>query len=64
MVHLKRVVLDVLKPHTPNALEFTTAIAEMKELHAISEIHYKSIRSYMWPPIPYGLTNVRFLFNS
>lgn len=28
MVHLKRVVLDVLKPHTPNALEFTAAIAE------------------------------------
>ena len=28
MVHLKRVVLDVLKPHTPNALDFTTAIAE------------------------------------
>ena len=28
MVHLKRVVLDVLKPHTPNALDFTTAISE------------------------------------
>jgi uncharacterized protein len=28
MVHIKRVVLDVLKPHKPNALDFTTAIAE------------------------------------
>ena len=28
MVHIKRVVLDVLKPHSPNALDFTTAIAE------------------------------------
>ena len=28
MVHITRVVLDVLKPHTPNALDFTTAIAE------------------------------------
>jgi len=28
MVHIKRVVLDVLKPHNPNALDFTTAIAE------------------------------------
>lgn len=27
MVCIKRVVLDVLKPHQPNALEFTTAIA-------------------------------------
>jgi hypothetical protein len=25
---IKRVVLDVLKPHQPNALEFATAIAE------------------------------------
>ena len=28
MVAVKRVVLDVLKPHTPNALEFARAIAE------------------------------------
>jgi hypothetical protein len=28
MVHIKRVVLDVLKPHNPNALGFTTSIAE------------------------------------
>lgn len=28
MVHITRIVLDVLKPHSPNALEFTRAIAE------------------------------------
>ncbi len=28
MVHITRIVLDVLKPHNPNALDFTTAIAE------------------------------------
>lgn len=28
MVRIKRVILDVLKPHNPNALDFTTAIAE------------------------------------
>ncbi len=28
MVNITRVVLDVLKPHTPNALDFTTTIAE------------------------------------
>ncbi len=28
MVHIKRVVVDVLKPHNPNALDFTSAIAE------------------------------------
>ena len=28
MVHSKRILLDVLKPHNPNALDFTTAIAE------------------------------------
>ncbi|QDE31529.1 DUF211 domain-containing protein [Shewanella polaris] len=28
MVNVKRVVLDVLKPHQPNALEFSQAIAE------------------------------------
>ena len=28
MVFVKRLVLDVLKPHQPNALEFSRAIAE------------------------------------
>lgn len=28
MPQLKRIVLDVLKPHQPNALDFATAIAE------------------------------------
>jgi hypothetical protein len=28
MVNVKRIVLDVLKPHQPNALEFAQAIAE------------------------------------
>ena len=27
MVHVKKLVLDVLKPHQPNALEFSQAIA-------------------------------------
>lgn len=30
MTKVKRVVLDVLKPHTPNALEFATALAEQR----------------------------------
>jgi len=29
MVSVKRLVLDVLKPHQPNALEFSMAIAEV-----------------------------------
>ena len=29
MVSVKRVVLDVLKPHQPNALEFSRAIADV-----------------------------------
>lgn len=29
MVSVKRVVLDVLKPHQPNSLEFSQAIAEV-----------------------------------
>lgn len=29
MVLVKRVMLDVLKPHNPNALEFSQAIAEV-----------------------------------
>ena len=28
MVNVKRIVLDVLKPHQPNALEFSQAISE------------------------------------
>lgn len=28
MIYVKRIVLDVLKPHQPNGLEFTSAIAE------------------------------------
>jgi len=27
MVHITRILLDVLKPHNPNALDFTTSIA-------------------------------------
>jgi len=29
MVSVKRIVLDVLKPHQPNALDFSQAIAEV-----------------------------------
>lgn len=29
MVSVKRIVLDVLKPHQPNALEFSKAIAQV-----------------------------------
>lgn len=29
MVYVRRVVLDVLKPHQPNALEFTRALASV-----------------------------------
>jgi hypothetical protein len=29
MVYVKRIILDVLKPHQPNALEFSQAIAEV-----------------------------------
>lgn len=29
MVYLERIVLDVLKPHQPNALEFSQAIASV-----------------------------------
>lgn len=28
MIYVKRIVLDVLKPHQPNGLDFTSAIAE------------------------------------
>ena len=28
MIYVKRIELDVLKPHQPNGLEFTSAIAE------------------------------------
>ena len=29
MVYVKRIVLDVLKPHQPNALDFSQAIAKV-----------------------------------
>ena len=29
MVYVKRIILDVLKPHQPNALEFSQAIASV-----------------------------------
>jgi len=29
MVHVKRLVLDILKPHQPNALEFARSIASL-----------------------------------
>lgn len=32
MNQLKRLVLDILKPHTPNVLEFTRGLAEQGEL--------------------------------
>lgn len=28
MIYVKRIMLDVLKPHQPNSLEFTSAIAQ------------------------------------
>jgi len=28
MVKVQRIMLDILKPHVPNGLEFTTALAE------------------------------------
>lgn len=31
MPRIKKLVLDVLKPHHPNALEFTTALADIGE---------------------------------
>ncbi len=31
MVSIKRIMLDVLKPHQPNALEFSQAIAKVGE---------------------------------
>mgnify|MGYP001827780200 CR=1 FL=1 len=35
MVTVKRVVLDVLKPHLPSAIEFSQAIAEVGEDYRI-----------------------------
>ena len=35
MVSVKRMVLDVLKPHQPNALEFSCAIAGMGADYAV-----------------------------
>lgn len=35
MVSVKRLVLDVLKPHQPNALEFAQAIASLAESYHV-----------------------------
>lgn len=35
MVSVKRLVLDVLKPHQPNALEFSMAIAEVGDSYYV-----------------------------
>ena len=35
MVNVKRVMLDVLKPHLPDALEFTQAIAKVGENYRV-----------------------------
>ena len=32
MIFVKRLVLDILKPHTPNVLEFTRILAQQGEL--------------------------------
>lgn len=36
MVNVKRVVLDVLKPHQPNALEFSRAIAAVGDGYRVT----------------------------
>ncbi len=36
MVEIRRVVLDVLKPHQPNALEFCTQLAELGEGYRVN----------------------------
>lgn len=36
MASVKRVVLDVLKPHRPNALEFARAIADQHKGHSVT----------------------------
>lgn len=36
MTAVKKMVLDVLKPHQPNALEFSQAIAEVGEDYRVS----------------------------
>ena len=33
MTYVKRLILDVLKPHTPNVLEFTRQLAEQGNLN-------------------------------
>ncbi len=35
MVNVKRLVLDVLKPHLPNALEFAQALASLDESYCV-----------------------------
>lgn len=32
MIHVRRLVLDILKPHQPNVLEFSTLLAEQGNL--------------------------------
>lgn len=36
MVRVKRLVLDILKPHQPRVIEFSTKIAEVGENYAVS----------------------------
>jgi hypothetical protein len=36
MASVKRVVLDVLKPHRPNALEFARAVADQHQGHSVT----------------------------
>jgi hypothetical protein len=36
MSKVKRLVLDVLKPHTPNAVEFATAIADQGSKYMVT----------------------------
>ena len=36
MVYVKRLVLDILKPHQPNALEFSSNLAEVGDDYHVS----------------------------
>ena len=38
MIFLKRLVLDILKPHAPNVLEFTRMLAQQGELRVHLEV--------------------------
>ena len=35
MPQIRKLVLDVLKPHQPNVLEFSTAIADLRDCHYV-----------------------------